>query len=304
MGTGTIFRKPCYSRLVLRWAVPLLVTVLSYGLAAGIWKHAALTAGQFCVLFVAVKVATNLGAWALFSRRSIFDGEARAFLKWCFWGHILNGIAWICYFTALSTGPAAIVQTVTAGYTALAALLALLILKERATKAQLAGIALVVAAAMIFGYSPDGGGAGSDRTWFAASLLTILFWGAAMVFFKHAYNQPGADDWRFFVINLIGMAVTVLPYGMTQLEGAVWSTDAIALGALIVLLYAVGDLTLFAALARGPAAIVSPLSGLYPIPTIAYAALVLNETITALQWIAIAMVLVAIVMIARKEQAP
>jgi drug/metabolite transporter (DMT)-like permease len=287
---------------VLRWAVPLVVTVSSYGLAAGIWKHAALTAGQFCVLFVLVKIATNLGAWAIFSRKNIFDREARAFAKWCFWGHILNGLAWICYFTALSTGPVAIVQTVTAGYTALAALLALIILKERATKVQLIGIALVIAAAMMIGYSTGGTESSGDRSWFIASMLTIAFWGGAMVFFKHAYNQPGADDWRFFVINFVGMALTVLPYGLLTLEGAVWSPDAIALRALIVLLYAVGDLTLFVALARGPAAIVSPLSGLYPIPTIAYAALVLDESITLLQWIAIAMVLAAIVMIAKKEQ--
>jgi len=303
MGTDTIFRKPCYSRIVLRWALPLLVTVLSYGLAAGIWKHAALTAAQFCVLFVAVKVATNLGAWAAFSRKNIFARDARTFAKFCFWGHIINGLAWICYFVALSTGPAAIVQTVTAGYTALAALLALIILKERATIVQLLGIALVIGAAMMIGYSTGATEASSDRTWFVASMLTILFWGGAMVFFKHAYNQPGADDWRFFVINFIGMALTVLPYGLATLEGATWSPDAIALGALIVLLYAVGDLTLFAALARGPAAIVTPLSGLYPIPTIIYAALVLDESITALQWIAIAMVLVAIPMISKKEQA-
>jgi drug/metabolite transporter (DMT)-like permease len=286
----------------LRWAVPLLVTVLAYGLAAGVWKHAALTAGQFCVLFVVVKVATNLGAWAAFSRRSIFDREARAFIKWCFWGHLVNGLAWICYFVALSTGPTAIVQTVTAGYTALTVVLALIILKERTTKVQLAGVALVVAAAMIIGYTTSGTTEASDRTWFIASLLTIVFWGAAMVFFKHAYNQPGADDWRFFVINFVGMALTVLPYGLTQLEGANWSPDALALGAVIVLLYAVGDLTLFAALARGPAAIVTPLSGLYPIPTIAYAALVLDESITGPQWIALVMVLVAIVLIARKRE--
>jgi uncharacterized membrane protein len=281
------------------------VTVLSYGLAAGIWKHASLTTGQFCVLFVAVKVVTNVGAWAAFGRRSIFDPSARSFVKWCFWGHLINGLAWICYFVALSTGPVAIVQTITAGYTALAALLAMLILKERLTAVQLIGIALVIAAAMIIGYSTGASDASaSDRTWFVASMLTVLFWGAAMVFFKHAYNQPGADDWRFFVINFVGMALTVLPYGMTELEGAAWSPDAIALGVLIVLLYAVGDLTLFAALNRGPAAIVSPMSGLYPIPTIIYAALVLEESITGLQWIALGMVLVAIVMIARRKEQP
>ncbi len=285
--------------------LPLATTILAYGLAAGIWKSAALTAGQFCVLFVVVKVVTNLGAWAAFSRKSIFEQESRAFIRWCAFGHILNGLAWICYFTALSTGPVAIVQTVTAGYTALSAVLALIFLKERLVAVQALGIVLVIAAAMMIGYATGGAGeAGSDRTWFIASMMTIAFWGGAMVFFKHAYNQPGADDWRFFVVNFIGMALTVLPYGLTQLEGATWAPEALGLGLVIVFLYAVGDLTLFAAISRGPAAIVSPLSGLYPIPTIVYAALVLDESINGLEWIAMAMVLVAIVMIVPAKDNP
>jgi drug/metabolite transporter (DMT)-like permease len=289
---------------VLRWALPLATTVLFYGLAAGIWKTAALTAGQFSVLFVIVKIATNLGAWAAFSRKSIFESEARAFIKWCFFGHLLNGAAWICYFVALETGPIAIVQTITAGYTALTAVLALIFLKERLIWVQLVGIALVVAAAMMFGYTPSESAATQDRTWFLMCMLVIVFWGTAVVFFKHAYNQPGADDWRFFVVNFIGMALTVLPYGMMSLEGAVWSADAIGWGVLIVLLYAIGDLTLFVAISRGPAAVVSPLSGLYPIPTIIYAWLVLSESIGRLQWIAIAMVLVGIVIIVPEKDNP
>jgi drug/metabolite transporter (DMT)-like permease len=290
---------------VLGWALPLATTVLAYGLAAGIWKQAALTAAQFCVLFVAVKVATNLGAWWMWSRRSIFEREARGFIGWCTAGHLLNGLAWICYFTALSSGPVAIVQTMTAAYTALATLLALVFLRERLAAVQAVAIALAVASAMLIGYASGGeSGPAAGRSWFIASLLTIGFWAAAVVFFKHAYNQPGADDWRFFVVNFIGMALTALPYGLLGIAGASWSAAAVGLGLAIVALYAIGDLALFAAIRRGPAAIVSPLSGLYPIPTIVYAALVLGEGIGTLEWIAMAMVLIAIVGIVPEPDNP
>jgi inner membrane transporter RhtA len=166
-------------------------------------------------------------------------------------------------------------------------------------------IALAIGAAMLIGYASGGGGGESgERGWFVASLLTIVFWAGAVIFFKHAYNQPGADDWRFFVVNFIGMALTVLPYGLLHLEGASWSPAALALGVGIVGLYAIGDLTLFAAIRRGPAAIVSPLSGLYPIPTIFYAALILGEGIGTIEWIAMGMVLLAIIGIVPEPDNP
>ena len=74
-------------------------------------------------------------------------------------------------------------------------------------------------------------------------------------------------------------------------------TEGLGLGLVIVSLYALGDLTLFAAINRGPASIVSPLSGLYPLPTIAYSALILKETISAPQWVSVGVVLVALLLI-------
>src|SRR5688572_17405059 len=98
------------AKSLLSWVVPLSITVLSYGLAAGVWKHSSLSAGQFCLLFVAMKTVTNWGAWAAFSRVRIVDSESKRFAGWALFGQLFNGLAWIFYFIALSTGPVSIVQ--------------------------------------------------------------------------------------------------------------------------------------------------------------------------------------------------
>lgn len=291
-------------RGALSWALPLTCTVMFYGLAGGIWKQSALGYGQFCVLFVAVKTLTNLGVWGVASRRNPMIPEGRTFLKWAMFGQLFNGMAWICYFKALSLGPAALVQTITASYTALTVILALIFLKERLIPLQMAGIGLVIGAAVTLGYSSGHGSAGEHgMAWFWASLGTLFCWGVCTAIFKHAYNQPGADDYVFFLTNWVGMGITVLPFGWTQMTDANWS-NGLGLGLVIVLFYCIGDLTLFAAINRGPAALVSPLSGLYPLPTIAYSALVLKETITGLQWGAVAVVLVAMMMVFPADENP
>lgn len=243
---------------------------------------------------VAAKTLLNWGVWAAVRPPVRPD----AFLRWTLLGQLFNGAAWICYFQALATGPAALVQTITASYTALAAVLALIFLRERLVGVQLLGIALTVVATTLL--SGTGGEAAAGSHWFGYSLATLLCWAVSVVIFKHAYNQPGASDTVFFIGNWIGMLLTLLPYGLSQ--GATF--PAVGLGTVVVLLYAVGDLTLFAAIARGPAAIVSPLSGLYPVPTLIYAATVLHERILPVQWVATCMVLVAIVLVVPAAENP
>ena len=281
---------------VLSWALPLTCTVLFYGLAGGFWKQSSLLYGQFCVLFFVVKTLTNWGAWIANGRVNPFSPERRRFLRIALFGQLFNGMAWICYFKALSTGPAALVQTITAAYTALTVILALVFLKERLVAIQMLGVALVIGSGVTLGWSQGAVSGGEGNIWFFASLGTLFCWGIATAIFKHAYNQKGADDTVFFLTNWVGMGLTILPFGCTQLGAESWGAG-LGLGLLIVLFYCLGDLTLFAAINRGPASIVSPLSGLYPIPTILYSALILKEQISGLQWGATAVVLVALILI-------
>ena len=60
-------------------------------------------------------------------------------------------------------------------------------------------------------------------------------------------------------------------------------------------MFALGDLSLFRALQVGPAAIVTPLSTMYPVVTLMYAVPFMRERMALMQWLAVAILLAGIV---------
>jgi drug/metabolite transporter (DMT)-like permease len=154
----------------------------------------------------------------------------------------------------------------------------------------------------VLGYTGTPAGGTTGGSWLLPCLFTLTGWGVSFVMFKHAYSLPGADDFLFFLTNWVGIAVVLLPFGLHEPQH--WQAAGIPLATLVVSLFALGDLTLFAAINRGPAAIVSPLSGLYPVPTLFYSALVLHESILPVQWAAIAVILFAIVLVVPEADNP
>ena len=274
------------------WAPLLVVSVVCNGLAAGIWKHTATDVRTFCVLFVTDKVIVNGGLWAWRGRRSLSDRASRPFLSAALLAAVLNGLAWIAYFIAFERGPLAMVQTITSAYTAVAAVLALLFLREHLSRAQAAGVALVVAAGMVSCYAAEAPAVGGHGLgWLWASFAAAATWGAASVVAKHAYGLPRADDPRFFLAHTLGLAITILPYGLSRAPAEPRGMIGAAATLAVVLLYVAADLGFFAAVARGPASIVNPLAGLYPMVSIAYAVLVLGDAPDPLGILCLAMVL-------------
>jgi uncharacterized membrane protein len=271
----------------LAWVPLLAMGVLSTGLAAGVWKQAGIDVGMFCVLFVIGKTVVSAGFWPSRGRRH----EARAsrpFLAFAALAAGLNGLAWVAYLIAFARGPLPIVQTISAGYSAVAAVLAVIFLNERLLGAQAAGVVLVVVASMLLGFAGEAPAAGARGGWLVASVVSAVLWGANAVVAKHAYGLPGADQPRFLAVHGLGLAATVLPYGLWIAPGGA-SARAFLPTLLVVLLYLAGDLGVYGAMMRGPASIVHPIFGLYAIPSIAYAALVIGDRPSALEWSAIAM---------------
>lgn len=287
------------------WAPALAAGVLCNGIAAGVWKHADVDVARFCVLFAIAKLVVGGGLWAAGGRPSFTDRVSRPFLGYAFLAASINGLGWIAYFIAFTRGPLGVVQSVTAAYTAFAAVLAVLFLRERLSRAQAVGVALVVAAGVLLAYTGEAPGVGArSGGWLAASFAAVGFWGVTAVMSKHAYDQPRADHARFFLVQALGLLIAILPYGLA-LAPAERRGPGSGAGALIVaLLYVAGDLGVYAAIARGPGSIVNPLAGLYPIPAIAYGVLVLGDVPDRVGCAAIAMVLPGLVLAVRGERGP
>jgi drug/metabolite transporter (DMT)-like permease len=284
------------SRRPLAWVPLLAVGVLSTGLAAGVWKHAGIDVGKFCVLFVIGKTVVSAGFWPSRGRQHE-AGASGPFLAFAALAAVLNGLAWVAYLIAFERGPLAIVQTISAGYSAVAAVLAVLFLRERLLGAQVAGVALVVVASMLLGYAGEAPSTGGRGGWLALSLASAALWGANAVVAKHAYGLPGADQARFLLVHGLGLAATVLPYGLWLAPGGARSAGLVLPALLVALLYLAGDLGIYGAMARGPASIVHPIFGLYAIPSIAYAALVIGDRPGALEWSAITMASAGVILV-------
>ncbi len=200
----------------LAWAPLLAVAVLSSGLAAGVWKQMGLDMPRFCVLFVIGKIAVGAGSWL--SRAPWRPGPprapaSRAFLAFAALAAALNGLAWVAYLIAFERGPLPIVQTLSASYTAVAAVLAVIFLRERLAFVQVAGVVLVVVAGMLLAYVAEAPAPGSRGGWLVACLAAVALWGASAAVAKHAYSLAGADHPRFFLVHGLGLAATLLPTG-------------------------------------------------------------------------------------------
>ncbi|MGZ3418537.1 MAG: EamA family transporter [Polyangiales bacterium] len=271
----------------------LAIGVLFSGLAAGVWKHTHASVGAFCLLFPLGKALAAM-AWP---RSRAFFAARGAFLRASMLAALANGLAWVAYLHAFERGPLALVQTVSSGYAAIAVVLATVFLNERFSLSKGVGVALDLAAGSLLSFASGKGGA-AQSGWLAASFASAALWGIGAVLCKRAHELPGADDHGFFVAHAIGLFVTVLPYGLAV--GGPLHLDAGALA--VVSLYVVGDVSLYAAMARGPAFVVNPLAGLYPIPSIAYVALMLGELPDRLGWLAMALVLPGVGLATRSEE--
>jgi drug/metabolite transporter (DMT)-like permease len=77
-------------------------------------------------------------------------------------------------------------------------------------------------------------------------------------------------------------------YGLLRGRGGQHSLRAWVHSFLPMGLMATGDLAVLIATRYGPISIVTPMTGAYPVVTLAFAALVLKERITRLQWACLA----------------
>lgn len=311
------------------WVPFLAATVLFYGLAQALTKQfmANLTAAAFIVLYVLVKAIINAGAFFTLGTKPLLDVAAGAFITYALVGNVINGFAWLFFYKALESGKVSLVGSVTAGYPALTVILALLFLGEKLAWYQGLGVALVIGSGILVALGPSepgtDGPAGPaaapevaathaegaahahvatsptrpDNRWLIYSLLVFVGWGVFSAIIKAAFNAPGAETYNFFVWNAIGALLVLLPYGLYGIakEGGLGRPRDLAVALVPTLLFALGDLALFRAYETGPATIVSPLAVVYPLITLLYAAPVLKERISLVQWVAVMLLMAGIV---------
>jgi drug/metabolite transporter (DMT)-like permease len=277
----------------LLWLPFSLATILFYGLGQVFVKE---TRTQLSSANYLLLLSANIGiVWAVYW---LFFHESTSYETWAWIQAVaaaaLSGAAYITYYEALKHGKVSIVGTVAGAYAPWTILLAILFLGESMTYGEGAGVALVVGGMLLFTYNPgNGNGKRMELLGIIFAACSLFFWGTSATVAKGAIDVIGDT-------NFIGVYAVVCPamwagYWLVTTKGKFEMPKAdLRILELSMLFLTAGGITMYLAFANGNVSIVSPITNLYPVLTIAAAKVRLKESLTARQYAALAMLLVAI----------
>jgi drug/metabolite transporter (DMT)-like permease len=277
------------------WLAPALIALLLYGLGQGLVKKwiGEVPPARFCLYYVLATSIVNFGFFITQDHPPLLAANGLGFLGVGVLAYLFDGAAWILYFQSIVLGPVAIVGTLSAAYPALTIVFARLFLHEELTPLQYVAVALVIIGCLGLSYTPSGGDARtSSRRWIPLSLLALVCWATSNTIIKYSYSLPGASEANLAICSSVGGALTLGVFGLLRGRGGEHSVRAWVHSFVPMGMMAGGSLGLIIAARHGPISIVTPLIGSYPVVTLIYAALILKERISRLQYGCVGAILV------------
>jgi drug/metabolite transporter (DMT)-like permease len=258
------------------WLTWTFVALLSWGVWAVLAKllGTALSAEQSQALST-LGMLPILLPLASSKRARLRDASGKGLLL-ALIGGIVTCLGNVAYYSALGRGEkVATVVSLTALYPLTTILLAVIVLRERLNRVQMAGVALSFVAIWLFNIQSDGGLLSRAVVY---AVLPIVLWGLSGFLQKVATNSLSAEAAALVYLSAfipVGVFYAVGEPWPAALTGRTW-TLVLALGFFL----AFGNFAILAAFARGgKAAVIAPLGSLYPIISVPIAVLLLHEKV-------------------------
>jgi transporter family protein len=207
----------------------------------------------------------------------------------------LSGGGYIAFYEAIKRGKVSIVGTIIGAYAPWTVFLALVFLHESMSPAEGFGVALVVGAMLLFTYGGENGNRKTELLGLAFAILAFFFFGTSAALAKDVMSEIGPT-------NFIGVYALVCPvlYGVYWLatqrgrfelpKSNKWILE------LSTLFLALGGIAYYLAIQSGNVSIVTPVTNIYPLVTIAVAKFRLREKLTLRQYGALAMLIASILL--------
>jgi drug/metabolite transporter (DMT)-like permease len=288
-----------------------LATALSWGSADLFARFATRRIGTFrtmlymqtCGFCLLTLVMPRLGGWG-----HLFDGSGWQPWAWGILAGVLNTSSTLALYRSFEIGKLSVVAPISASYPVLTMLLSALT-GERLTALRLAGLVLAIAGVIVVARGeqvPSDANAIDEQkqpakkrlgvNWaiFSAVCFGVMFWLLGMRVVPLIGSTPSV-----WIIRLSSAAATALVMLFTR------QSRALPLRRDVPLILAMGALDTCAYLFNNygmlheQTSVVSVLASLYGAVTVALAALLLHEKVTASQWLGIGAIFVSIILISR-----
>jgi transporter family protein len=272
---------------LLVWLTPSMFALFLYGVGQGLVKKyiGEVSPARFCLYFVLAKAIINLSWFFTHEHPSLQSAVGRPFLELGVLAYIIDGTGWILYFESIIAGPITIVGTLSAAYPALTVVFARIFLGEQLGAVQYVAVTLVIGGCLGLSYAPpDANVKILSRRWIPLAFLALTCWATSNTIVKHAYSFAEASEVDLMVCNTIGGVLSLGLYGFLKGRQGRHSVREYLHSFVPMGMMAAGDLGVMIASRYGPISIVVPLTGAYPVVTLAFAALILKERISKLQY--------------------
>lgn len=185
-------------------------------------------------------------------------------------------------FKALTQGPSYIIYPFISMSPVIVITLAAIFLKERASKWQIAGIIVALAAILLLSLESNSDNSPvSGWLWMVLAILVLLAWGIQGFFMKFANNSMDAES-IFVWMAVWGLVLIPVAYFMDGSSAAFFAQEGRVVTTQfwssfgIQILNSIGALTLVYAYRYGKAVVVSPMEGLSPMVTVLLSLIILS----------------------------
>lgn len=260
--------------------------MLSYGIGQVLQKVGTTGSSPATMVLITALVCGSIwGVWYVLLRDD-FDLTAYS-ISVAILGAALGIIGTILFLEALSRANVSLVGTLVAAYPCVTVVAAFLLLAERLTVVQYAGVGLIILGVVALSLKQSGSGPSISRLALTLAVASFLAYGLMGVVMKEVVGLIGNDNAMGF--NSVVYIVLGASYWAARRRGhpeqsfTKMPRKAVAIGTLGMAIGAVGGILLIWALVDGPTSIVVALSGAYPIVTISLALVFLKERITMRQ---------------------
>jgi drug/metabolite transporter (DMT)-like permease len=291
---------------VAPWLRFSMLSMLAYGVWGAVSSLASQTVSPLTLQIVSTIGLFPVALVLVFSKNIHHSANRTRGILLAMATGVIGGTGNLTLYQALRLGgEASVVFPLTGMYPLITIILARVLLKEKLNRIQAVGITLALVAIYLFSAQQSSHGFSSWRdlfsTWMAYALLTLLLFGTSCITQKFTTRYISDElSTIFFTIGFVALAIVIWAAGSPP-----WNLSAKdwVLGIAVGLLMAIGTLALFAAMRRGKASIVTPLTALYPLITVILAVIFLKEHFDAMKLAAIAIALMAGVALSKEGDA-